>query len=119
MDSKAWYDFRLPIGMARLVRKEKVDLIHSHLPGQNFYSCLVGRLTGRKTIATYHGAIELVAIGKIAGRDPVRTGCSGRRTLSSSSAILWGTCSGNLGFPAKKIVRITTGSMSDRFQFPA
>ena len=67
VDSKAWYDFRMPVGMARLVRQEKMDLIHSHLPGQNFYSCMVGRLTGRKTIATYHGAIELSQSGRLRG----------------------------------------------------
>ncbi len=54
--SGAWYDFRLPAAMTRLVRQEKVDLIHSHLPDQNFYTCLVGRLTGLKTIVTYHGS---------------------------------------------------------------
>jgi glycosyltransferase involved in cell wall biosynthesis len=56
---KAWYDFRLPRSMADLVRREKVDVIHSHLPGQNFYSCVVGRWTGCRTIVTYHGAVEL------------------------------------------------------------
>jgi glycosyltransferase involved in cell wall biosynthesis len=55
----AWYDFQLPRAIARLARQEKVDLIHSHLPDQNFYSCLAGKAVGRKTIATYHGPIEL------------------------------------------------------------
>src|SRR5262249_39386814 len=40
----------------KLIKHEKVDLIHSHLADQNFYSCLVGRLTGSKTIVTYHGS---------------------------------------------------------------
>src|SRR5262249_39908525 len=54
--SSAWYDLRLPRAMAKLIKHEKVDLIHSHLADQNFYSCLVGRLTGSKTIVTYHGS---------------------------------------------------------------
>lgn len=54
-----WYDLRLPRAMARLVREQNVDLIHSHLPDQNFYSCLAGRMTGRPVVATYHGAVEL------------------------------------------------------------
>ncbi|MGH9508341.1 MAG: glycosyltransferase [Terriglobales bacterium] len=45
--------------MALLVRAESVDLIHSHLPDQNFHSCLVGRMTGRKVVATYHGALDV------------------------------------------------------------
>jgi glycosyltransferase involved in cell wall biosynthesis len=55
---KNWHDFRGPLAMARIVKQEKVDLIHSHLPGQNFYSCVVGDLTGCKTLVTYHGAVE-------------------------------------------------------------
>jgi glycosyltransferase involved in cell wall biosynthesis len=42
--------------MRQLIQKENIDLIHSHLPDQNFYSCLAGRLTGRKVVVTYHGA---------------------------------------------------------------
>ncbi|MGH9580525.1 MAG: glycosyltransferase, partial [Terriglobales bacterium] len=64
---KAWYDLRLPRTIARLVRQEKVDLIHSHLPGQNFYSALAGRLCGCPTIATYHGEMELADAGQLRG----------------------------------------------------
>src|SRR5581483_5342145 len=59
ISSKAWYDLKMPLGLSRIVRREGVDLIHSHLPGQNFDSCLAGALTGRKTIVTYHGPVEL------------------------------------------------------------
>ncbi|MCI0353852.1 MAG: glycosyltransferase [Acidobacteria bacterium] len=56
---KAWYDFRAARTIRDLVRREGVDLIHSHLPGQNFSSCLGGRLAGCKAVCTYHGEIEL------------------------------------------------------------
>ena len=59
VDWGAWYDLRGPLAMAKIIRRERVDLIHSHLAGQNFYSCLAGLLTGRKTLVTYHGAVEL------------------------------------------------------------
>ncbi|HVB99761.1 MAG TPA: glycosyltransferase [Candidatus Dormibacteraeota bacterium] len=58
-DSKKWYDLRLVKEMRRVIGCERVDLIHSQLPGQNFYSCLVGSLSARKTVATYQGALEL------------------------------------------------------------
>jgi glycosyltransferase involved in cell wall biosynthesis len=118
VDSKAWYDFRMPLGMARLVHKEKVDLIHSHLPGQNFYSCLVGRLTGRKTIATYHGAIELSQSGRLRGgiqfwwvrrsADKVVVVCDFVGAMLRRS-----------GFPANKVVRIHNGIDVDPFRVPA
>ncbi len=56
---KAWWDLRGPLAMVKAIRKYKVDLIHSHLPGQNFYSCVAGLITGTKTLVTYHGPIEL------------------------------------------------------------
>lgn len=57
--SQRWWDFRLLRTMTDLIRKEKVDCIHSHLPDQNFYSCIAGLLTRRKVIATYHGAVSI------------------------------------------------------------
>ena len=58
LESRSGGTFEPMRTMARLVREQKVDLIHSHLPDQNFYSCLVGRFTGRKTVVTYHGAVR-------------------------------------------------------------
>ena len=56
-ESKTWYS--LIRNMMKLVKSEGVDLIHSHLDDQNFSSSVVGKLTGRKTIVTYHGAPRL------------------------------------------------------------
>ena len=42
--------------MKALVERENVDIIHSHLDDQNFCCSIVGKLAGRKTIATFHGA---------------------------------------------------------------
>lgn len=56
---KRWYDFRLPRAMISLIRRKQVDVIHSHLPWQNFYSTVVGTLVRRPVVTTYHGGIEL------------------------------------------------------------
>ncbi len=45
-------------GLASLCRREKIDLIHSHLPDENFYCCLAGLLSNRKVVATYHGFLS-------------------------------------------------------------
>ncbi len=118
VDSRAWYDLRLPLGMARLIRKEKVDLIHSHLPGQNFYSCVVGRLTGCKTIATYHGAIELSRSRGLRGA--IQLGWV-RRSADAVVVVCdhIGQMLRNAAFPAEKIVRIYNGISVDKFQVPA
>ena len=118
VDSKAWYDFRLPIGMSRLVRQEKVDLIHSHLPGQNFYSSVVGSLTGCKTIVTYHGAIELSRSRGLRGA--VQLGWP-RRSADAAVVVCdhVGQMLRNAGFPSAKIARIYNGISPERFQVRA
>jgi len=114
VDWGAWYDVRGPLALVRIIRREKVDLIHSHLAGQNFYSCLAGLLTGRKTLVTYHGAIELkdakgfkgalrlwfvrnVAVGVVVVCNDVRN------VLEEQ------------GFPSTKIVRVYNGIDTARF----
>ena len=112
--SGAWYDPTLLRAMAKAVRKEKVDLIHSHLADQNFYSCLVGRLTGTKTIVTYHGAPRL------SRGTWLRRGIKSWVVRHSAAAVV--VVSDYLqrlfedeGFPSRKIVRIHNGVDLDRF----
>jgi glycosyltransferase involved in cell wall biosynthesis len=64
---RRWWDCRLPRAIARLVKDERVDLIHSHLPDQNFYACVASRLSGCPTIVTYHGPVELSDSGTLRG----------------------------------------------------
>lgn len=54
--NRAW-DIGFLLKLSSLIRKEKIHLVHSHLPGINFYSCLAGRITKRPVIVTYHGKI--------------------------------------------------------------
>lgn len=118
VDSKAWYDFRLPLGMARVIRQERVDLIHSHLPGQNFYSCVVGRLTGPKTIATYHGALELAQSQGLRGKIQLGT----VRGMADAVVVVcdfMGKMLQDIQFPADKIVRIYNGITVERYEGPS
>src|SRR5207249_5613397 len=55
--SRHWYDPEMPLQMMRMVLEEKVSLIHAHLPGQNFYACVMGTLLRRPVVVTYHGEI--------------------------------------------------------------
>jgi len=115
VNSKAWYDPSLPLAMARLIRREHVDIVHSHLPGQNFYSCVVGRLVGCKVIATYHGAIELTQSKGVRGR--IQLGWV-RRSADAVVVVCdhVGAMLRDIGFPAAKITRIYNGINVDRFQ---
>jgi glycosyltransferase involved in cell wall biosynthesis len=114
VDSKAWYDPSVIRAMVRLVKQEGVDLIHSHLPDQNFYSCLAGRVTGRKTIVTYHGPVELTYSKGIKGSTKLWF------VRHSASAVVVvcdyvGRLLKEKGFPPEKIQRIYNGINVDRF----
>lgn len=100
--------------MARLVRKEGVDLIHSHLPDQNFYSCLVSRWTACKAIVTYHGAPGLFRSKGLSGALKswlVRSSASAVVVVSDYLKRLLA----DAGYPEEKIVRIYNGVNIDRF----
>ncbi|MGE0405062.1 MAG: glycosyltransferase family 4 protein [Candidatus Korobacteraceae bacterium] len=106
--SKAWYDLQTPMGLVRTIRDKHVDVVHSHLPYQNFDACLAGALTGRKTIVTYHGPVEL----EHAGTWPSRIRLATVRRRADSVVVVCdfvGQMLVNLGFDAGKIVRIYNG----------
>jgi glycosyltransferase involved in cell wall biosynthesis len=114
-NSGAWYDPSLVRAMVNTVRREKVDLIHSHLPDQNFYSCLCGRITGCQTVVTYHGALRL------SGKNGFRGAVKSWVVRNSASAIV--VVSDYLrqafieeGFPAGKIHRVYNGVDVERFK---
>src|SRR5208282_704600 len=75
------------------------------------------RLTGRKAIATYHGAIELSQSGGLRGL--IQFGLVKR---SADAVVVVCDFVGDMlresGFPAKKIVRIHNGINPNPFQFP-
>jgi glycosyltransferase involved in cell wall biosynthesis len=107
-EDRAWYEFRLPRAIAKVIREENVALVHSHLPDQNFYSCLAGLITKRKTLVTYHGPVEL--------SDARRLKSAAKLWLvrNSASAVVVvcdfvGKMIRDIGFPANKITRIYNG----------
>jgi glycosyltransferase involved in cell wall biosynthesis len=53
---RAW-DVSFLIRLIKNCRQLKVDLIHSHLPGANLYSCLVGSVLRIPVIATFHNEL--------------------------------------------------------------
>jgi len=119
--SKVWYDLHLPKVMSHLVKKEKVDLIHAHLPDQNFYSCLVGRWTGCKVVVTYHGAPQPPASAGMRGAIKswvVRRNASAIVVVSDYLRQMFA----DSGYPAAVMTRIyngiNMGSYSSRSNAP-
>jgi glycosyltransferase involved in cell wall biosynthesis len=112
--SGRWYDFRLPRAIARAVKQENVDLIHSHLPDQNFYSCLAAKMTGCKVAVTYHGPVELADAHRLKSAIKLWV------VRNSASAVVV-VCDfvrdmlARVGFDKGKIVRIYNGVNLQKF----
>ncbi len=45
--------------LVRIVRREKIDIIQSHLLGSNLYACLAGLITRTPVISTFHGFVDI------------------------------------------------------------
>lgn len=109
-----WWDLRLPRALARLVRDEQIDLIHSHLPDQNFYACLASRLSRRPAIVTYHGPVELSDAGSFSGwlklQVVKRTACKVVVVCDFVQEMLK-----KIGFPEETLTRIYNGIELARF----
>jgi len=53
------FNLRYLSSLAGLVRRERVDLIQSHLLGANVYCSLAGLITHRPVVATFHGTVDI------------------------------------------------------------
>ena len=65
-DSKSSFDFGLIFKIVELCRREKIEVIHSHLLDSNFYCSLASLISGIPLIATEHGDIHHLSKKKFA-----------------------------------------------------
>ena len=59
LDAKGSFNWRYLSRLYRLIRRERVDLIQSHLLGSNLYCSLAGLLTHTPVVATFHGSVDI------------------------------------------------------------
>ena len=58
MEAKGSFNWQFLSGLVKLIRREGVDLIQSHLLGSNVYCSLAGLLTRTPVVATFHGVVD-------------------------------------------------------------
>ncbi|MFB3921517.1 MAG: glycosyltransferase family 4 protein [Terriglobia bacterium] len=100
--------------MMKVVKSEGVDLIHSHLDDQNFAGSVVGLLTGRKTVVTYHGAPRLARQQGLRRR--IKIWVPGR--FAAATVVVSDYLRNQFidaGFPSARTHRIYNGVDLDRF----
>jgi len=110
--TNGWLDPRPLWSFLRLLREKNVALIHSHLPDQNFISCLAGTLGRRATVATYHGALEGSGVKFGLKLGTVRR--CGNVIVAVSESLA--SSLRRRGFPANKVACIPNGIDVARFR---
>jgi len=58
-DAKGSFNWRFVRKLLRIIRKERVDLIQSHLLGSNVYCAIAGILARKPVVATFHGMVDV------------------------------------------------------------
>ena len=59
LDAKGSFNWRYLSGLRKIIQSEAVDLIQSHLLASYGCCSLVGLLTGKLVITTFHGAVDI------------------------------------------------------------
>lgn len=58
-NSKGSFNWRYLVFLYRLIKKERINIIQSHLLGSNVYASLVGLIARVKVVATFHGSVDI------------------------------------------------------------
>lgn len=58
-DCKGSFNFKFLLFIIKLIRKEKVNVIQSHLLGSNVYASMAGLISRTPVISTFHGFVDV------------------------------------------------------------
>ena len=59
LDARGSFNWQYLLGLRKIIKSEKVDLIQSHLLGSNVYCALAGLLTRKPVVTTFHGSVDV------------------------------------------------------------
>jgi len=86
MDAKGSFNWRYLSRLVSLIRREKVDLVHSHLLGSNVYGSIAGMIARKPVVATFHGSVDIAEQERLKGLkfSAINAGASTIVTVSAS-----------------------------------
>jgi len=59
LDARGSFNRAYLFALCKLIRRERVDLVQSHLLGSNVYCALAGLLTRTPVVTTFHGSVDI------------------------------------------------------------
>lgn len=100
--------------LIQLIKKEKVDVIQSHLLGSNVYASLAGLFTGVPVVSTFHGFVDISAKEKFSALKFLSIRFGSKKVIAVTdqinqmlSKVFW--------LNPKKIITIANGIDTDIF----
>lgn len=61
IDAKGTFNIAYLLGLVKIIRKNRIDIIQSHLLGANLYSSMAGLISGVPVVSTFHGFVDVKA----------------------------------------------------------
>lgn len=117
MATKGSYNWRYLRSLSALIRREKVDLIQSHLLGSNVYCSIAGLITRKPVVTTFHGTVDIGANERLKGMKFGAINLGARRIVAVSES-LRENISNRTSLKASKTIVIYNGINTADFQRP-
>lgn len=115
LDAKGSFNWSYLSGLRKLIKKERIDLVHSHLLGSNVYCSLAGLITGTPVISTFHGVVDISENERLKGLKFKAINLGSRRVIAVSEGLREEIIC-RTSIKAKKIEIVYNGIHSPEFQ---
>jgi glycosyltransferase involved in cell wall biosynthesis len=117
LDAKGSFNWRYLLALRQLIRRERVDLIQSHLLGSNIYASLAGLLTQTPVVATFHGAVDIGNKERLMGLKFAAINAGAQRVVAVSDSLRHDII-GRTPIRAGKVQVVYNGINTSDFQSP-
>lgn len=117
LDCKGSFNVRFLWQLIQLIRREKVDVVQSHLLGSNVYCALAGCATRVPVVASFHGGVDVANNERFLGAKFGVINLLSRAVVAVSDALAKDLVT-RAGLSARKIKVIYNGIDTPRFALP-
>ena len=108
------FNFKYLTALVALIKKERIDLVQSHLFGANVYSSLAGILTATPVVSVFHGAVDIAVGERLLWLKSKIIGLGSSKVIAVSNS-LRDEVIHRTGISKNKVATIYNGVDTDRF----
>ncbi|VAW71552.1 Glycosyltransferase [hydrothermal vent metagenome] len=115
LDAKGSFNWRFLLGLRKIIKRERVDLIQSHLLGSNVYASIAGLITNTPVVATFHGAVDIGENERLKGLKFGAINLGARKIIAVSDSLCQNVIA-RTPLSSKKLMVIYNGIATAEFQ---